>query len=158
MKVQQRSSTDADKSVESLSDTIVGELVIGDSQYFVLPCDLDQQTGCASKTSQFSSQAGSFAKPSLAIGCLNILGKEYFVIPGSKSVAKANSDVLALLTERELQISNFVAIGASNKEIALKLDISEWTVSTHLRRVYGKLNVCNRAAMVHKCFGRAVSE
>ena len=32
--------------------------------------------------------------------------------------------------------------------IAGKLDVSPWTVSTHLRRIFAKLDVPTRAAMV----------
>ena len=35
-----------------------------------------------------------------------------------------------------------------NKTIAAVLDISSWTVCTYLRRLFAKLNVCSRAAMV----------
>jgi DNA-binding CsgD family transcriptional regulator len=41
-----------------------------------------------------------------------------------------------------------VANGYTNKAIAKVLDISSWTVSTHLRRAFGKLDVGSRAAMV----------
>lgn len=56
-----------------------------------------------------------------------------------------------LLTERELQIATLVASGQSNKQIANQLCISEWTVSTHLRRIFMKLSVDSRAAMVYRC-------
>ena len=55
------------------------------------------------------------------------------------------------LTRRELQIVSLVADGRINKQIAAELHISEWTVSTHLRRVFVKLGVDTRAAMVAKC-------
>jgi DNA-binding NarL/FixJ family response regulator len=58
------------------------------------------------------------------------------------------------LTPRETQIARLVADGFVNKEIATKLEISEWTVSTHMRRIFAKLGVETRAAMVLKCFGR----
>jgi DNA-binding CsgD family transcriptional regulator len=61
------------------------------------------------------------------------------------------SDLMAKLTGRELQIATLVAAGDANKSIARKLRISEWTVSTHLRRIYAKLNVDKRAAMVYRC-------
>jgi DNA-binding CsgD family transcriptional regulator len=41
-----------------------------------------------------------------------------------------------------------VARGYPNKTIAAVLDISTWTVGTHLRRIFAKLGVTSRAAMV----------
>ena len=60
-------------------------------------------------------------------------------------------DIIARLTGRELQIAVLVAEGNATKNIAHKLCISEWTVVTHLRRMFAKLNVDNRAAMVYLC-------
>ncbi|MGK7912432.1 MAG: response regulator transcription factor [Synechococcus sp.] len=55
------------------------------------------------------------------------------------------------LTARELQIATLVAQGKSNKQIAKQLHISEWTVATHLRRIFLKLDVDSRAEMVFRC-------
>jgi DNA-binding NarL/FixJ family response regulator len=54
----------------------------------------------------------------------------------------------APLTPREREIARLVACGQPNKAIAAQLEISSWTVGTHLRRIYSKLGVCCRAAMV----------
>ena len=54
------------------------------------------------------------------------------------------------LSPRETEMANMVALGHPNKVIAGILDLSEWTVSTYLRRVFAKLNVSSRAAMVAK--------
>lgn len=54
------------------------------------------------------------------------------------------------LSPRELEIARMVAKGLTNKNIARVLDISLWTVSTHLRRIFAKLSVTTRAAMVAK--------
>jgi DNA-binding CsgD family transcriptional regulator len=54
----------------------------------------------------------------------------------------------ARLSPREEQIARMVARGFTNKTIARVLEISLWTVSTHLRRVFAKLGVSTRAAMV----------
>jgi DNA-binding NarL/FixJ family response regulator len=59
--------------------------------------------------------------------------------------------VTSLLTGRELQIAALIALGWSNKQVANQLHISEWTVSAHLRRIFIKLNVDSRAAMVYRC-------
>jgi DNA-binding CsgD family transcriptional regulator len=52
------------------------------------------------------------------------------------------------LSPREQEIARMVAKGYPNKAIAAVLDISCWTVCTHLRRMFAKLNVSSRAAMV----------
>ena len=52
------------------------------------------------------------------------------------------------LSPREQEIVRMVAQGHSNKIIAGVLNISSWTVCTHVRRVFGKLGVGSRAAMV----------
>jgi len=41
-----------------------------------------------------------------------------------------------------------VAKGYANKTIATVLEISAWTVGTYLRRIFAKLGVSSRAAMV----------
>src|SRR5262249_34675738 len=53
-----------------------------------------------------------------------------------------------LLSPREREIARRVAKGYPNKTIAGVLEISCWTVGTYLRRIFAKLNVCSRAAMV----------
>jgi DNA-binding CsgD family transcriptional regulator len=56
------------------------------------------------------------------------------------------------LSPREQEIVRLVAEGLPNKCISAVLDISSWTVATHLRRVFAKLGVNSRAAMVAKLF------
>ena len=52
------------------------------------------------------------------------------------------------LSPRELEIAHMVAKGYPNKTIASILEISSWTVASHLRRIFSKLGVSSRAAMV----------
>jgi DNA-binding CsgD family transcriptional regulator len=52
------------------------------------------------------------------------------------------------LSPRELEIVRMVALGHPNKIIADVLSISSWTVCTHVRRIFAKLGVGSRAAMV----------
>ena len=52
------------------------------------------------------------------------------------------------LSPREMEIARMVAKGHPNKAIASVLEISSSTVSTHLRRMFAKLGVSTRAAMV----------
>ncbi|MCV7268276.1 response regulator transcription factor [Mycobacterium doricum] len=52
------------------------------------------------------------------------------------------------LTQRESEILSFVVTGLSNRGIAAKLVIGEETVKTHLRSIYRKLGVGDRAGAV----------
>jgi DNA-binding CsgD family transcriptional regulator len=52
------------------------------------------------------------------------------------------------LSPREQEIVRMVSKGFPNKVIAAVLNISSWTVSTHLRRIFAKLGVTSRAAMI----------
>ncbi len=52
-----------------------------------------------------------------------------------------------LLTPRERQILRLVADGLRNKEIALRLEISEGTVKIHLHNIYDKVNVDSRVEL-----------
>jgi DNA-binding CsgD family transcriptional regulator len=56
------------------------------------------------------------------------------------------------LSAREQEIARMVAKGYTNKTIAAVLEISTWTVDTHLRRVFTKLDVRCRSAMVARLF------
>jgi DNA-binding CsgD family transcriptional regulator len=70
-------------------------------------------------------------------------GFHYFVVRAPKS-ARAQ----IALSPREKEIVRMVAQGHPNKVIAGVLSISSWTVCTHIRRVFAKLGVGSRAAMV----------
>jgi DNA-binding CsgD family transcriptional regulator len=60
------------------------------------------------------------------------------------------------LSPREVEIARMVAEGYPNKIIADVLDISLWTVGTHLRRIFAKLGVGSRAAMVTRLIEEGV--
>ena len=52
------------------------------------------------------------------------------------------------LSPREKEIVRLVAEGLPNKCIGAVLEISSWTVATHVHRIFSKLGVSSRAAMV----------
>ncbi|PTL81220.1 LuxR C-terminal-related transcriptional regulator [Vitiosangium sp. GDMCC 1.1324] len=85
-------------------------------------------------------------------GELILEGRRYHLVP-APTEAPTTPPASGLLTTRELQIVSLVAAGRVNKEIASALSISVWTVSAHLRRIFAKLGVDTRAAMVSRCFG-----
>ncbi|GAB2610304.1 response regulator [Pseudactinotalea suaedae] len=55
---------------------------------------------------------------------------------------------------RELDVLRLIAGGATNREVAKRLYISETTVKTHLLHVYARLGVHDRAAAVAAAFSR----
>jgi len=63
--------------------------------------------------------------------------------------AKAGSGEPALneLTARELMVADQVAHGATNREIAQSLDITERTVKSHLSAIFSKLAVRDRVQL-----------
>ncbi len=69
--------------------------------------------------------------------------KESFRQPGRRGSSKFVND----LTNKEAKVIKLVADGASNKEIASSLNISDNTVKYHLRNIMEKLQVRNRAQM-----------
>jgi two-component system nitrate/nitrite response regulator NarL len=56
----------------------------------------------------------------------------------------SQKELTGILTGRELEIARLIAGGLSNKDIALRLFISEGTVKTHLHRIYEKLAIHGR--------------
>jgi transcriptional regulator EpsA len=54
------------------------------------------------------------------------------------------------LSERERQIMTWVAMGKTNPEIGCILEISEFTVKNHMKSIFSKLDVTNRAQAVAK--------
>jgi DNA-binding NarL/FixJ family response regulator len=59
-----------------------------------------------------------------------------------------HSRALERLTDREREVLKHVAAGRSNDEIAAALVVSSETVKTHLKRMYAKLGVRDRAQVV----------
>jgi len=72
---------------------------------------------------------------------------------GSGETVSTVPDVLASLTERELEVADLISRGYSNKDIAKLLFISEYTVKDHTKNIYRKLDIHSRfelAAIVNK--------
>lgn len=76
---------------------------------------------------------------------MNITG--YLLRRLAKDKMEKNKNLEELHT-RELEILSLVAKGASNKEIASQLELSERTVQTHLVNIFRKLRVSTRTEAV----------
>jgi DNA-binding NarL/FixJ family response regulator len=60
------------------------------------------------------------------------------------------------LSERERVVLKLIAAGATNREAAAQLFVSEATIKTHLLHIYEKLGVRDRAAAVGEAFKRGL--
>ncbi|GEL18520.1 response regulator [Pseudonocardia asaccharolytica] len=60
------------------------------------------------------------------------------------------------LSGRELEVLRLVAGGATNREMARQLFISEATIKTHLLHIYAKLDVRDRASAVAAAYRRGL--
>lgn len=54
------------------------------------------------------------------------------------------------LTERQIKILKLISQGFSSREIAEKLGISYYTVTTHIKNIYTKLQINNRTEALHE--------
>jgi DNA-binding CsgD family transcriptional regulator len=61
---------------------------------------------------------------------------------------RTESDAWEILSERETQIAVLVARGKGTKQIGAHLHITEHTVRSYMRRIFSKLRVRTRPAMV----------
>jgi LuxR family transcriptional regulator, maltose regulon positive regulatory protein len=80
---------------------------------------------------------------------LTILGEDQSparngLSPAPKSLSTRDQLPVELLSEREIEIMQFIAAGMSNLEIAQQMVITVGTVKWHLANIYGKLNVHSR--------------
>ncbi|GAA3263339.1 response regulator transcription factor [Nonomuraea helvata] len=71
-------------------------------------------------------------------------------------MSRVRSSSSGPLSRRELEVLQLVAAGATNREAAARLFITEATVKSHLLNIYGKLGVGDRAAAVTEAFNRGL--
>jgi DNA-binding CsgD family transcriptional regulator len=117
------------------------------------------------KSKSFNPSPLTLSQPQPKIGCVSPKGYTQFG-PGiaEKAIAgKLANEVdeskqpppgLSELTPREKEVLKMIAAGASNREIAKELFLSQGTVRNHISNILGRLNVRDRtqAAIVANTF------
>ena len=74
-------------------------------------------------------------------------------LPGTAptpSAAAAPAPLEEPLSAREQQILRLVADGMSNREMAESLNLSRWTIDSHIRHIYDKLAVSSRTQALRR--------
>ncbi|MCG5214461.1 response regulator transcription factor [Streptosporangium sp. KLBMP 9127] len=71
-------------------------------------------------------------------------------------MGRVREPVRGALSPRELQVLRLVADGATNREAAARLFISEASIKTHLIHVYAKLDARDRASAVAEAYRRGL--
>ncbi len=66
----------------------------------------------------------------------------------SNKVVSASSSAISLLTPQESNVFQLLRRGQSNKQIAIQLSISPYTVGKHIQNILRKLGVANRTQAV----------
>lgn len=86
---------------------------------------------------------GAVMSPSIALKALQALKRSNLSIP-----VKANNS--SELTDREIEVLEYLSEGYTNKRIAEVLFISSFTVKRHIENIYRKLQVQNRVELADK--------
>jgi len=81
-------------------------------------------------------------------------GRQY--LPPEISLLLAKSEWSAHLTDRELEILQWIARGKANKEIGTELTLSENTVKNHVKSILSKLNAKDRTHAVTEALKRGL--
>jgi DNA-binding NarL/FixJ family response regulator len=109
-------------------ELVRGALQAGASGYVLKDADTDEVAAAVRAADRGELQLD----PAVARRLLASLGA------ASRGEAKAD------LTAREVEVLRLVGTGASNKEIAFQLGISERTARTHVSNILGKLGLASR--------------
>jgi DNA-binding NarL/FixJ family response regulator len=99
-------------------------------------------------------QGGSPISPMIARKVLTRMQRQGAVPVVSESTANASGDVV--LTPRETQVLQLFAKGFSYAEVAQHLGVSLATVQSHVRGIYGKLEVHSRSEAVFEAAARGL--
>jgi DNA-binding NarL/FixJ family response regulator len=130
-------------SAWSTEEMILGALRAGATGYLLKERD-DLEIALSLKS---VLKGGAPIDPFIARRILGMIGE---VSASASPSAATNEPLNEPLSERELDILTRVAQGMSNREIADMLNISRWTVDTHVQRTYRKLAVKSRMQAVHE--------
>lgn len=132
-------------TISELDTDIISAIRMGARGYVLKTANLEtlvEHIGSAAKGE------ATFSPPALAIALRhlrNLLDGNAGTSNGQSTIVEpADDQLLTKLTRREREIMSHLPMGASNRQIADKLVISEHTVRAHLRNILYKMGFDNR--------------
>jgi DNA-binding CsgD family transcriptional regulator len=129
---------------------LIGELDLQNRHYFILSLrdgtnpERDKTLSAASLLLPSNLEVREMAR-------FQVGDRIYLIAESISTPQESQPDIAKRLSKREQQIATLVALGHVNKQIASQLGIGECTVATYLSRIFAKLGVESRAAMVYRC-------
>jgi DNA-binding CsgD family transcriptional regulator len=144
--VKRQSLSDSQKLTQISNYKICGEFYLQETKFIIILSENEPKNSPKSDVDSDDKMAET-----AIVGHFQVNGQFYAIIEARDSPKELKPKLAEILTQRELQIATLVALGDSNKQVANRLKISEWTISTHLRRIFIKLGVTSRAAMIYRC-------
>lgn len=147
----------------SVSSAVFEELRANDFGVLLLTEDADQALSLVDSNPQAWGVISSIATSDEIAAAIVAVGEGLWV--GAPSLVKSlmrfqrrgdglgEESVIDSLTAREREVLQLIAEGLANKQIAMRLSISEHTVKFHLSSLYGKLNVASRTEAVKRGLG-----
>lgn len=90
----------------------------------------------------------------LVVGKISSGGGHYVILSHDRDQKDQSPSPTDMLTRREIEVAVLIADGKCDKEIARQLGISGYTVREHIRRIFAKLGVCRRSAVIAKLLRR----
>lgn len=135
---------------EEALDTLVQALDKAEAQGY-LRTFADQGTGLVTILEDLEEQGRLPPYGRVVLAAFRHPGQE-FSTPEIRSgpVSSGGDGLVEPLTERELEILQYIAGGLANKEIAARLHLSTGTVKVHAHNIYSKLDVNGRTQAVVK--------
>lgn len=90
------------------------------------------------------------------LNAIRAVGEGQQYLPPEISLLLAKSEWSAHLTDRELEILQWIARGRANKQIGEELTLSENTVKNHVKSILSKLNAKDRTHAVTEALKRGL--
>mgnify|MGYP003577151940 CR=1 FL=1 len=110
-----------------------------------------QLSDCSQKVGQGKAWHTGTARTRDSHGCVADTAADRALAPAARDDGWSTPEPCergSALSARELEVMEWVRMGKTNSEIALILNLSTFTVKNHMRRIYRKLDVLNRAQAV----------